>query len=254
MDTDNFMKLCRDYKELILEVVDCQFRPPAQFSQSPWSQNYKEVEIKGLEEEAVGNERIRSIDKDFQDVVTKFQNSNQPFCGYDWGGGHLVKTYYDVWNWIESIKRAKGLEHGLDITNAILQEMKKQELEKGLTTTPQAEDKTAQETIRLRIDGRGRDIVFDGRPYPLPETPYKFLYALVNTPGKTVPNDILLDLTPRGVTKEKNISKHIRTITDRIKPLLPFIKNKPAVGYYLDLPQEAVLIGPRDVDIDRILK
>lgn len=141
MNKDNFMKLCVDYKRLILEVVNQQFMTPAQFSKSLWAKNYKEVkyDLKVEDEKAVHLERIKSIEEDFRDTVNKLQNSGQQFCGYDLYGGHLVKIDYDVMNWTASIKQAKGLKHGLDITNAILQEMERQEQAAGLTVVSWAE-------------------------------------------------------------------------------------------------------------------
>lgn len=111
-------------------------------------------------------------------------------------------------------------------------------------------------TAKLVVNGKTGEVIFDANPYnDLPPTPFKFLYALATTPSKPVLNDTFFSLTPRATKRDiKNISKHIRAITDRIPPLTPLIKNKPETGYYLDLPTEGVYIVQRNADIDRILK
>ena len=235
MNKDNFMKLCGDYKGLILEVVNRQFMTPAQFSKSLWGKNYKEVECDFKEvkcdfkevkcdskevkcdskvevKKVIYLERIRSMDEDCSDALNKLQNSGQRFCGYDKGGGHLVKTDWDVLNWIDSIKQAKRLRHGLDITNAILQKMEEQEQVAGLTLVFWA----GQESVKFE----GKTFVLDKEEYVTKE-----IYTMMGVVPSTFSGYKSMPGFPEPIDSDNIPHKYTREATIEI---FSFVKDKRA--------------------------
>lgn len=143
-----------------------------------------------------------------------------------------------------------------ELEDTTLQKLSRAEAGKG-------EGKDTTNTLKLVVEDKkvftgkeknilNRGISFGGIPYTLPKTPFKFLYALAKarkTGMQGVTSDIFYGITKGGT--EKSISHHLRTIKDRIPPLLPLIKPPSSFGHNLDLPPEAIeIVGElKDVDI-----
>lgn len=186
---------CRAYKKLIMEVVNTQLLPPADYpywhknhaDYFYWRERYKEVKNPwgdiGVEHVALG--RIKNIDEEFKEVMARLDRIGGAFLGYDIGGGCLAKNFYNVLEWIDNIKRTKRLANPLDIKNAILQKMDKQERKKGLILEAPALDKNVYTTKELckmlnLSDSRFSELKaeIEGFPEPdNPEGPLPFYYS-----------------------------------------------------------------------------
>lgn len=97
-----------------------------------------------------------------------------------------------------------------------------------------------------------REVILNGKSYHLTNKPFMFFYALARSRKlghRCVKHDTLFSLTS-GFT-EKAISKHIKTIKERIPPLKTCIETLPRQGYTLNLPPSAIEIDGvlEDVEI-----
>lgn len=100
-----------------------------------------------------------------------------------------------------------------------------------------------------------REVFLNGKSYRLTNKPFLFLYALARSRKlgqRCVQYDTLFNLTS-GLT-EKAVSKHIKTIKERIPPLKAYIETLPKLGYLLSLPPSSIEIDGVLEDIEGFLK
>ena len=186
-------------------------------------------------------------------------------------GGRKIEPLSD-YAWRFSSSKELYDYNGENILNAIESYLEPQhkQRERKATETPIEAGKPSGQAVRLELIVKDkeafigfkkgsvldRQVSFDEQPYALPDTSFRFLYALARVqklrPGKIVTNDIFLALI-KGQS-DKTISKHIGTITDRIPPLKTFIENKPKSGYRLALPPETIKIDGILEDVERVIK
>lgn len=134
MNKDSFIELCETYKKLLLEIIDI----------SLFFDKCKDTCRKVGYRVKDGEVEFMPIDKELEEVSYKLQRAGQSFRGYKMDSNKLVRNYSTMTEWIGRIKETKGLKDPLDIQNAILEEMERQEREKGLVLeTTGAGGKTA---------------------------------------------------------------------------------------------------------------
>lgn len=121
-------------------------------------------------------------------------------------------------------------------------------------------EKETSNKVKLRLTTDTFDVTWEGKPVSpkLPETSYKFLYALAKRADTSVKREIFEEMLTGVYDQEKRVSKHMNILRKRMPEgwrdkKEGYIETCHGVGYRLKLSKEEVEVEGGIKDVDREL-